>query len=174
MPKIAKRVPWFLADFHKDKSSFNKYNSTVFKIIYWTIAFWRNITDIQRNNGDMIILSSTFVCFESSATTTYIQYIHLPICQWPVRVYLVRAKGEVDIRKDIIWAVTCDFKQCGILTSVYSDKPVQPTFKLRTSKWCSVSSLILIEYSNKSSDQTERLICFCLIWFFTSHQQSFS
>ena len=23
-----------------------------------------------------------------------------------------------------IWAVTCDFQQCGILTSVYSDEPV--------------------------------------------------
>ena len=26
-------------------------------------------------------------------------------------------------------AVTCDFQQCGILTSVDSDKPVQPPFK---------------------------------------------
>ena len=26
--------------------------------------------------------------------------------------------------------LTCDFKQCGILTSVDSDKPVQPPFKL--------------------------------------------
>ena len=25
--------------------------------------------------------------------------------------------------------MTCDFQQCGILTSVDSDKPVQPTFK---------------------------------------------
>ena len=33
------------------------------------------------------------------------------------------------------------FKQCGILTSVDSDEPVQPPFKLRNSKWCSVSSL---------------------------------
>ena len=31
-----------------------------------------------------------------------------------------------------IRAVTCDFQQCGILTSVDSDKPVQPPFKLRT------------------------------------------
>ena len=44
--------------------------------------------------------------------------------------------------------MTCDFQQCGILTSVNSDKPVQPSFKLRTSKWCSVSSLTLIEYSS--------------------------
>ena len=46
------------------------------------------------------------------------------------------------------WAVTCDFQQCGILTSVDSDEPVRPLFKLKTSKWCSVSSLTLIEYSS--------------------------
>ena len=49
-----------------------------------------------------------------------------------------------------IWAATCDFQRCGILTSVDSDKPVQPPFKLRNSKWCSISSLTFIEYfSNK-------------------------
>ena len=42
----------------------------------------------------------------------------------------------------------CDFQQCGILTSVDSDEPVQPSFKLRNSKWCLVSSLTLIEYSS--------------------------
>ena len=45
-------------------------------------------------------------------------------------------------------AVTSDFQQCGILTSVNSDEHVQPPFKLRTSKRCSVSSLTLIEYSS--------------------------
>ena len=29
---------------------------------------------------------------------------------------------------------SCDFQQCGILTSVDSDEPVQPPFKLRNSK----------------------------------------
>ena len=28
--------------------------------------------------------------------------------------------------------MTCDFQQCGILTSVDSDEPVQPRFKLKT------------------------------------------
>ena len=46
------------------------------------------------------------------------------------------------------WATTCDFHQCGILTSVDSDEPVQPPFKLRNSKSCSVSSLTVIEYSS--------------------------
>ena len=49
---------------------------------------------------------------------------------------------------DIIRAVTCDFQQCGILTSVDSDEPVQPPVKLRNSKWCSVGSLTIIEYSS--------------------------
>ena len=48
--------------------------------------------------------------------------------------------------KHIKRAVTCDFQQCGILTSVDSDEHVLPPFKLRTSKRCSASSLTLIEY----------------------------
>ena len=48
----------------------------------------------------------------------------------------------------LLWASTCDFQQCGISTSVDSDEPVQPPFKLRNSKWYSVSSLTLIEYSS--------------------------
>ena len=47
-----------------------------------------------------------------------------------------------------MWALTCDFQQCGILTSVDSDEPVQPPFKLRNSKCCSVSSLTIIVYSS--------------------------
>ena len=34
-----------------------------------------------------------------------------------------------------IWAATCDFQQCGILTSVDSDEPVQPPLELRISKY---------------------------------------
>ena len=48
----------------------------------------------------------------------------------------------------INWAVTCDFKQCGSLTCVDSDQPVQPLVKLRNSKCCLVSSLTVIEYSS--------------------------
>ena len=39
------------------------------------------------------------------------------------------------------FASTWDFQQCGILTGVDPDEPVQPPFKLRNPKWCSVSSL---------------------------------
>ena len=58
------------------------------------------------------------------------------------------------------WAMTCDFQQCGILTSVDSDKTVQPPFKLRNLKWGSVSSLTVIEYL---SDQ-QRLWSVCEGW----------
>ena len=47
-----------------------------------------------------------------------------------------------------MWAMTCDFQHCGILTSVDSDEPVQPPFRRRNSKWCSVSSLTVIKYSS--------------------------
>ena len=46
------------------------------------------------------------------------------------------------------WALTCDFQQCGILTCVDSEEPLQPPFNVRNSKWCSVSSLTIIEYSS--------------------------
>ena len=40
------------------------------------------------------------------------------------------------------------FPTFDILTSVGSDEPLQPLFKLRNSKWCSVSTLTIIEYSS--------------------------
>ena len=72
---------------------------------------------------------------------------------------------------DIIinWAATWDFQQCGFWTWVDSDEPVQPPFKLRNSKWYSVSSLTIIGYSSdsKGSDQT---VCLRrLIWGFAGH-----
>ena len=77
--------------------------------------------------------------------------------------------------KGYIGAVTCDFQQCGILTSVDSGQPVQPPFKLTNSKWCSVSSLTLIEYSSdKQRLNTHRIfkwqakalirLCVCTDW----------
>ena len=62
------------------------------------------------------------------------------ICLYVMRLWTVA--------KIYIWALTCDFQQCGTLTSVDSDEPVQPSFKPRSSKWCSASSLTVIEYSS--------------------------
>ena len=59
-----------------------------------------------------------------------------------------RARCRVKTVCYYIWAVTCDFQQCGILTSVDSYEPEQPLFNLRSSKRCSVSSLTVIEYSS--------------------------
>ena len=47
------------------------------------------------------------------------------------------------------WAVAWDFQQCGILTCVDSDEPLQPPLKLTYSKWCSASSLTIMEYSSE-------------------------
>ena len=44
--------------------------------------------------------------------------------------------------------MACDFQQCGILTSVDTDEPGQPPFKPINSKWCSVGSLTIIQYSS--------------------------
>ena len=52
------------------------------------------------------------------------------------------------IRNKNIRASARDFQQFDILTSVDSDEPVQPPFKLRNSKWCSVSSLTIMECSS--------------------------
>ena len=43
-------------------------------------------------------------------------------------------------------ASACNVQQCDILTCVDSGAPLQAPFKLRTAKWCSVSSLTIIEY----------------------------
>ena len=48
--------------------------------------------------------------------------------------------------------MTCDFKHCGILTSVDSDEPRQPPFKLRNSKWRVISSFTLLEYASDSQN----------------------
>ena len=42
-----------------------------------------------------------------------------------------------------------EISNSGILKSVDSDEPVQPPFKLRHSKSCSISSLSVIEYSSE-------------------------
>ena len=46
--KIAKRVPRFLADVHKDGLTFNKYNNTVLKIVYLIIDFFEGNSKICR------------------------------------------------------------------------------------------------------------------------------
>ena len=58
----------------------------------------------------------------------------------------------------INWAAT----QCGILTSVDSDEPVQPPFKLTNSKRCSVSSLTLRIFMRLAKALIR--LCICTGW----------
>ena len=51
--------------------------------------------------------------------------------------------------------MTCDLQQCGILTSVDSDEPVQPHFKLRNPNDARSVALhsLNIQANSKGSDQ---------------------
>ena len=61
---------------------------------------------------------------------------------WSSREFLMTniSKFRVSQFYCTICAVTCDFQQCGILTSVDSDEPVQHPVRHRNSKLCLVSS----------------------------------
>ena len=54
------------------------------------------------------------------------------ICFHSYILYLcmLEAKAPASLNRlaSTMWAMTCDFQQCGILTSVDSDEPVQPPF----------------------------------------------
>ena len=58
--------------------------------------------------------------------------------------------NNAELRSEIygIWATTCDFQQCGILTWTDSDEHAQPPVKLRNSKCCSAGSWTVIQYSS--------------------------
>ena len=79
--------------------------------------------------------------------------LSLTRCTWEQKFHFELYELNVKLSKRYlqtwsIWATACDFQQYGILTWIDSDEPVHPLFKLRISKWCSVSSLIIIEYSS--------------------------
>ena len=91
--------------------------------ILWLLSYWLNTI--------WNFLSLKWGCTGSSVSTL----VKMPHC-W---------KSHVTAQ---IWASAWDFQQFDILTSVDSDEPLQPPFKLRNSKWCSLSSLTIIEYSS--------------------------
>ena len=62
--------------------------------------------------------------------------------------YEKRSTNSLFFSKRFPYSMTCDTQQCGFLTSVDSDEPVQLPVKLRNYKWASVSSLTIIEYSS--------------------------
>ena len=68
--------------------------------------------------------------------------LYFGIIIWVIQFWNFSIK---EFKSSDIWATTFDFQQCGMLTSVDLDQPVQPSFTLRNSKWCSVSSLTVIK-----------------------------
>ena len=58
----------------------------------------------------------------------------------------------------IYLAVACDFQQCGILTCVNADEPVQPPFKLsQNAVWAVAKYSKNIQTTSKGSYQTARM-----------------
>ena len=104
------------------------------------LGSWRmfgSLTSHYCTTKTLIILARCLGWAESSldSKSTY-AHAHIVVCyMW----FLYRF---------FIGAATCDYQQCGILTSKDSDESVQPPFKLKNAKWCSVSSLTVIEYSS--------------------------
>ena len=56
-----------------------------------------------------------------------------PIVCWSPSGCAIIMLGKRALASLLNLAVTCDFQQCGILTSVDSDESVQPPIKLRNS-----------------------------------------
>ena len=97
--------------------------------------------DTRNEFSDLKLPIKTCIMIVSTAKKIWaIDRTSFPI--WP------RAGSIQLVSLDNNWAVTCVFQQCGILTSVDSDEPVQPALKFSNPKWRSVSSLIFIEYSS--------------------------
>ena len=113
---------------------------------YWLNMLWGFLS---LKGGCRCSSESTHVkmprCWKSHALAQLINEA-LQKSMSPVRGYGRHSPKQVMIKRK--WAVTWDFQQCGILTCVDSNEPVQPPFKLRTSKGCSVNSLTIIEYSS--------------------------
>ena len=86
------------------------------------------------------ICSQTRICCQTRYLLCYMARRMLSFNQLFSCFSLTQAP-QIDMLVINIWAATCDFQQCGILTSVDSEEPMQPRFKVRNSKWCSVRLL---------------------------------
>ena len=67
-------------------------------------------------------------------------------CQYAEYMIVINPDNTILRLKSVSAIVLYEPRHENILTSIDSDDPVQPPFKLRNSKWCSVSSLTIIEY----------------------------
>ena len=124
---------------------------------------WRPTSDIFRNislqawiyfliHSLPLTFSEHFLITFVNSFTTISQHFNEGALSFSICIFTMASKAISGVNrpdlKEKIWYVTCDFQQCGILTCVDSDEPVQPPFMLRNSKWCSVSRLTFIEYSS--------------------------
>ena len=77
-------------------------------------------------------------CWKSHAMAQFwcrtIRFSGISICRRG-GCFLRKQQHWMDYPLFILWASAWDFQQCGILTCVDSEKPLQPHFKLRNSKW---------------------------------------
>ena len=139
-----------------------KPHSTVFSGIYLTY----HLSDIRIIN--IMQVSYSFFVKLSRNTIPYLTvHSYEPQAKYYKGMHCTILVQWLVLKKVFyIWAVTCVFQQCGILTSVDSDEPVQPPFELRISKRYLVSSSTLIEYqaTSKGSGQTAHMCR--LIWVF--------
>ena len=109
-------------------------------MVHWVIVTWWNT---PCNNifadGSISVLQCRFCPVNCNNVWVAKRSIQYHCCYISGRPWHCGGKG--------IWAATCDFQQCGMLTWINSDQPVEAPVKLRSSKCCSVSSLTVIEYS---------------------------
>ena len=112
----------------------------------WSLKYFLNTKVLTKHHLEPLSLRRG--CTGSSES----DLVKIPHC-WKSHVMarlesLTHPKPDQEPKPKIVWALTRDFHQCDVLARVASDEPVQPPFKLRISKHCSVSSLTLIEYSS--------------------------
>ena len=113
-------------------------NSSFWSKIRWT--FSTSVTEIY-TAGET--LTKTLSCFLKVALILSHIMVLMPIFRIAKQQQQNKQTKTTTKKEEILtfspihwvnWAAACDFHQCGILTSVDSDEPVQPPFKHRTSK----------------------------------------
>ena len=125
---------WITGNIHKMHVEFA--HASYFLIIY-SICSHRVYSDFWDPSGQTYVDQSEFV-----KCAFFYSLNHKPL--FAITISKLILPATINYKSFAcaipIWAATCDFQQCGILTNVDSE-PVQPPFKLRHSQWCSVSSL---------------------------------
>ena len=91
--------------------------------------FFKNDTTSSKEYGQKDIVYIGDFCILKSASSTDARSFQMWLEWSQFKLYILE-------QLCYLWAVTCGFQQCVILTSVDSGEPVQPPFKLRNSKRC--------------------------------------